>query len=190
MIFNLKKRIYFLTVSVAMLVGCYQGFESQPHIDANPHWQIKGKRLLVGPDIEIFMRVSNYRTRFYNNDHLHYFGISFWFDPKVPGYRFDPQITFLELRNRSLHPKNIKLVFSGLDARVIDWECGNYPEHDFGSGPNYGLFRGACFELYFPVSPPSSDTPFSIKIEGLTLNGAPVRVPVINFKEGTFRAFM
>jgi len=179
-----------LAAIISLISGCYQGRESQPFIESSSTWQIKGKRFLVGPNIEILMKVSNYKTRFYGNENLDYFGVSLWFDPKISGFKFNPSDTFLKLESSTNRPSQVGLVYSGGDTRSVGWDCGKYPDKDFGDGPNYKLFRGACFELYFSVKPPNSNTPFSLYIEGLSLNGAPVRIPEIKFREGTFRVFM
>lgn len=171
--------LIFVIVSVA---GCYRISLSRARIGPETGWSMQkyGRgQLLVGPELDILIRSSNSSDE--NNNQ---FGISLWFDPKYSNLKFFPQEPVVLLPGTNgLKPKSIVVKWTG--ANRSGWECGRSQNRDFGEGPSYVLERGFCVELYFEIKSPSPDTPFSMRIDGVTRDGQRVVIPRIEFVKDT-----
>lgn len=181
-------------VSSLMLQSCYRAWESQPYFEPNPDWQIKEARHIVGPNLDIFINVSNYHTPFYDNTSrktlYDYLGISLWFDVHEPGFKFNPNdVTLILPGVLESRPSSVEMKYVGDISRSLGWDCGNSPLINAGLAPPYPLRRGSCFALYFYMKAPTPETPFSMHIEGLSRDGSPIEVPEIHFHEGSFWVF-
>lgn len=171
-----------------MIAGCYRAFESRPYFQSDIGWQVKGGRFIVGPGIEITMKVSNSQLPFSHSSPTDYFGVSLYFDPARVGFTFRPDQTFLIFNGEKIRPSSVYAQFAGNNFRSVEWTCGEYPR-GLGAGPIYAVSRGVCFDLYFYVKPPSPDDVFSMDIEGLVLDDRPVNVPELHFRKGSFQVF-
>jgi hypothetical protein len=168
---------------VALIAGCHSIWVSQAQVAPNTGWSSKdygGGRILSGPDVEILVKPSNSTDDIKTN----WFGISLWFDPKQLDLRFSPEKVALFFQGMDeIKPARIEMKWTG--AGRGGWECGRSQKSDFGSGPPYVLHRGFCVELYFDIKPPSPDTPFTLRITGLTRENKPVAIPDIHFVKGS-----
>lgn len=172
---------------IASASGCYWQSVSRAYVASDSGWSSEKRgagAVIFNTNLSIFIRASN------NSPRSQSFGISFYFDPHVTGFELNPKKVTLALPNQSkVNPSSINLVFAGPQSRSPQWDCGRYPPADFGTGPWYGVRRGTCVELYFPVAPLSPNAHFTLQIHGLRKDGRPVMMPDIRFELGRTSVF-
>lgn len=177
--------IFFVIVST-LLSGCVRQLVSVADLPENRERDGRGQLLV--PGLGVIIRASNETPRSWL-EIPRYFKISLWFAPTRSGFQFDPQQVRLIFPDRRIFtPERVWTVSNASDpSRVHVWDCWSNRRTPIEGKPPYALKEiGYCFEISFEVEPPAPDTPFSMHIDYLTVDGKSVGVPEINFKKGSF----
>jgi len=183
--------VSFCFAAAVLVSACYRQLVSTAYLPPEPEWHSEavGQHVRIyGPDVKIIVAASNETARRWISRPSE-FAISLWFDPKHRRiFQFDPdRIRLVSPKWGSVVPRHVSTVAHSSPAvGAHTWECWSNRRQPIESKTNHALQIGDCFELYFNVMPPSPDETFSMHIEGLTLDGQPLKVPVIYFREGSF----
>lgn len=92
---NLLQTLLFslLLACLVSLTGCYRTWVSQGHVAPNADWQTKSTdsgTFLLGPDIELFVKINNRTPPLFTNPQPHPLQLSLTFYSVGSGFKFDP----------------------------------------------------------------------------------------------------
>lgn len=167
------------------LSGCFPEKHSEAYLYPQSTWQAVragSSKRIIGPDISIYISVSNIRWWTGGTPGERDFRITLWFAPERPNFAFDPRDSILVLDStKKMSPSRVESKWTGNNNSSGWYGCNRYPVLD--REPKYVLRRGSCFELYFDIEPPKPEKEFILRISGLSIDGKHLEVPDIYFQE-------
>lgn len=150
---------------------------SRPTIDSGTEWKLEHCAGRLCPRAEDALVANDLRVRIETSagTMASVFRITLDFFAKSGEFQFDPSAVTVELTGgKTLHATGVSCARKG---------------SDFGGGRSATSSKGSthvrqifCYHLLFDSSPPAVNEEFIVRLEGITRNGATVRVPDIVFR--------
>lgn len=194
-----------IVLATFLISGCYRQWVSLGDMPNDAGWQSEQRvahNRFEGNGIKLDVASSNTSGRW--DPAKPEFALSLRLSFKEIGYQFDPRQVRLVLPGMGeLLPQRIEMAANAIGWES-SWECGPglrqwYFSRKQGLAFSYvaegrierpermlPLSNEACFEFYFPISPPCPDTPFILRIRGLSQGNQSVEIPEVKFKKGSF----
>jgi hypothetical protein len=178
--------VFVGVVTILILSGCYQQWVSVGYMPADNRWRSEQRGITsIHRHSDFVIEISSSNTSRGLDSTRHEFALSLRLYLKEAGFQFEPRLVRLVAAGtEEVAPQRIEMVASAAGWESA-WQCGNgprqyKPEQMLSLGPE------TCFELYFPVSPPSPDASFTLRIRGLARDDKPIEIPEVHFKKGSF----
>lgn len=176
----------FIVLVAFALSACYQRWVSVGHMPSDSRWRTEQRvahSKFEGTELKLDVSASNVSGQ--RDSGIDDFAISLRFYPKEAGIRFDPrQVRLVVQGSEETAPRWARMIPSVVGWESA-WQCG-YGINAVEATHAFPLNRDICFEFYFPVRPPSPDTAFTLRVQGLTRDGGSIGIPDIHFKKGSF----